>query len=125
MSRMAWFTKGEPVNPTADEIRELWDDEAPAPGRGGGVLTLVGAVQVPGKSVVFTGWVVAGRFRKGQGVLLNGRSGFARGVIGDLGQDDSMPSEVTARSFVSMQVRHISTRLEILGLQAGCTITSA
>lgn len=120
---MAWFTEGKSVNPTAAEAEALWDDEAPATGRDIGVLRLVDALQVPGSPPLFTGWVDSGTFRSGQGVLLHGHSGFARGVIGKIAKGPDYVNEVSARSYVSMQVRNITVRLEILGLDEGCTIT--
>lgn len=120
---MSWFTTGKQVSPTATEAEALWDDEPPAPGRDTGTLRLVGAFQVAGQPVVFTGWVENGTFRKGQGVLIHGRSGFARGVLGDIADGPRKVSEISARAYVSVQVRNISVRLEILGLDEGCQIT--
>lgn len=123
MFPMAWFTRGKPVSPTAQEAEALWDDEPPATGRDVGVLRLVDAFQTGGSAPVFTGWVEAGTFRFGQGVLLHGRSGFARGVVGDIASGPDFVKEVSARTYCSIQVRNINVRLEILGLDKGCTIT--
>ncbi len=101
----------------------MWDEEAPVPARDAGVLRLVDAFQVPGQPPVFTGWVETGTLRKGQQVLIRGTAGFARGMIGSIARNQEMPREVSARAYVSITVHNINRRLEILGLDQGCTIT--
>src|SRR5699024_10362889 len=107
---MAWFTRGQPVSPTAQEAEALWDDEPPATGRDVGVLRLVDAFQTAGRPPSFTGWVEAGSFRTGQGVLLHGRSGFARGVVGDIAKGREFVREISARTYCSVEVRNINVR---------------
>ncbi|TDE88472.1 hypothetical protein EXU48_23090 [Occultella glacieicola] len=120
---MGWFTQGNDAKgPTPAEAEALWDAEAPEAGPGAATLKLTDAFQVPGSGVVFTGRVESGTFRVGQQVIVTGRSGFARGTIGDISLGQERPASVGAGKYISFNVANLSLRVEILGLDENAKI---
>ena len=125
VTRMGWFARNnETAGPTAIEAEALWDAEPPLPGPDAPVLTIEDAFQVPGSGTVFTGRVESGTFRVGQLVVVQGKAGFARGTIAGISVGREQMEQVSVGKYASLNVPNLSVRVEILDLDAGCTITA-